>query len=185
MNRGEAGSRQGQGSGGGGASGAGRSGQTPSRLGRGSKLRASLGGLPARETQKHQPCVSWAWGAKDIPSAPQHSQPEAATVNSFARQLPPFLRHRLSPGGSGEGAGEGPHSHFPWGRAEPAGSPSPAARMGVPTGVGAGSPNSWGPAGRCGPSLGELSKFDSPKFRWFSSETWWGRNSTLKQWVAG
>lgn len=93
-------------------------------------------------------------------------------MNSFARQLPPFLRHRLSPGGSGEGAGEGPPFSLPLGQGGACRVPSPAARMGVPTGVGAGSPKSWGPAGRCGPWLGEVSKFDSLKFRWFSSETW-------------
>lgn len=110
--------------GGGGAIGGGRSRQNPSRLARGPKVGADLGG-PSAGGASTSALPPGAWGRGD---------PSEAAAAPPPPSPPPPLR-----GGSGECAGEGPQSHFP-GQGGAAESPPPPRDPGPPWGPAAGAP---------------------------------------------
>lgn len=149
-----------QGSGGGWASGAGRSLQSQ-LIRKGLQVRSRFGRGASRHA-RHINTRLASPGRGEAETTPQHSEPEAATVNSLARPLTPFLRHRLSSGGSGEGAGEGPPILTSPGAGRGLQGPLPRREdEGGATGVGAGSPKNWGSARAVRPSLGDLSSLGS------------------------
>lgn len=80
---------------------------------------------------------------------PPNSEPEAVPLNSLARRLPPFPHAPSATASPREEVvrmwGRAPHSHFPWGRAGPAGFPPPSRESSPrPLRGGAGEPQELG-----------------------------------------
>lgn len=129
-----------------GAPRAGRSRQSPGRLGRGPPGRSRLRGVAACEVYINASRALPGRGARETPP---NSEPEAVPLNSLARRLPPFPHAPSATASPREEVvrmwGRAPHSHFPWGRAGPAGFPPPSRESSPrPLRGGAGEPQELG-----------------------------------------